>query len=441
MSQKGQTTSLSERIEIGERSKEGQTDRQIAEAMQRPLATIRKWRRRDQHQGRAGFASRMGRPKQGPLGHFSADLVRTLSKKRRDHPGWGPITLLKELEKDERFTKQALPSRSRVAAYLKAAESVRKYDRHQAPPEPKHTPLEQPHQEWEVDAQGKLPVDGLGGVSIINVTDVVSHFKIASLPCPQTTHANTLDYQLTLRQAFVQYGLPDQISLDHDTVFYDSRTNSPFPTVLHLWLIGLGIEVRFIHKRPPSEHARIERMHQLITQQALMGQSFQNVSQLQNQLTGRINFLNQDYPSRSLQGQSPLSAFPQATHPRRPYRLEREKDELDLQRVYAFLAKGRWFRQTGPAGIFSLGSQHYNAHSQYANQALEITFDPHTHEFICLAEDAISIFRLTSKGLSKEVLLGELDPLNSLPAYQLGLPFSRQAWREITIYQELSPTT
>jgi len=65
MSQKGQTTSLSERIEIGERSKEGQTDRQIAEAMQRPLATIRKWRRRDQHQGRAGLASRMRRPKQG----------------------------------------------------------------------------------------------------------------------------------------------------------------------------------------------------------------------------------------------------------------------------------------------------------------------------------------------------------------------------------------
>jgi hypothetical protein len=91
--------------------------------------------------------------------------------------------------------------------------------------------------------------------------------------------------------------------------------------------------------------------------------------------------------------------------------------------------------------MFSLGSQHYSAHNQYANQTLEITFDPHTHELICLAEDAIQTFRLTSKGLSKEVLMGEVDPLISLPAYQLGLPFSRQAWREITIYQELSGTT
>jgi hypothetical protein len=441
MSQKGQTTSFSERVEIGERWKEGQTDRQIAEAMQRPLATVRKWRRRNQHQGRAGLASRMGRPKRGPLDHVPADLVRALGQMRKAHPGWGPITLLKELEKDDRFTDQPLPSRSRVAAYLKAAGSVKQYERHQAPPEPKPTTLERPHQEWEADAQGKLPVDGLGGVSIINITDVVSHLKIASLPCIQTTHANTPDYQLILRQAFLQYGLPEQISLDHDTVFYDSQTNSPFPTVLHLWLIGLGIGVRFIHKPPPAEHAQIERMHQLVTQQALLGQSFQDVAHLQTQLTGRINFLNQDYPSRSLQGQSPLSAFPQATHTRRTYRLEWEKDELDLQLVYTYLAQGRWFRQTSSAGNFSLGAQRYNARIPYTSQTLEITFDPHTHELICLPEDAIRTFRLEAKGLTKETLMGELDPLNSLPAYQLGLPFSRQAWREIATCEQLSGTT
>ena len=441
MSQKGQTTSLSERVEIGERWKGGQTDRQIGEAMQRPLATVRKWRRRNQHQGRAGLASRMGRPKGGPLDHFSADLVGALDQMRKAHPGWGPITLLKEMEKDDRFTDQPLPSRSRVAAYLKAKGWVKKYDRHQAPPEPKPTTLERPHQEWEADAQGKLTVDGLGGVSIINITDVVSHLKIASLPCTQTTHANTPDYQLVFRQAFVQYGLPEQISLDHDTVFYDSQTNSPFPTVLHLWLIGLGIGVRFIHKPPPAEHARIERMHQLITQQAVMGQSFQDIGQLQAQLTGRINFLNQDYPSRSLQGQSPLNAYPQATHTRHPYRLEYEKDELDLLRVYNYLAQGRWFRQTSSAGNFSLGAQRYNARIQNSSQTLEITFDPYTHELICLPEDAIRTFRLDVKGLTKEALMGELDPLNTLPAYQLGLPFSRQAWRESTICGDLSGTT
>ena len=441
MRQKGHTTSLSERMEIGELWKAGQTDRQIAEGIERPLATVRKWRRRNQHQGRAGLTSRMGRPKRGPLGYFPADLVQALDEMRKAHPGWGPITLLREMEKGDRFSDQPLPSRSRLAAYLKAAGLVKKYERHQAPPEAKLTALDRPHQEWEVDAQGKQPVAGLGGVSIINITDVVSHLKIASLPCLQTTHANTPDYQLILRQAFAQYGLPDQISLDHDTVFYDSQTNSPFPTVLHLWLIGLGVAVRFIHKPPPAEHARIERMHQLLTQQAVLGQSFQDIAQLQTQLNARIYFLNQDYPSRSLQGQPPLSAYPQATHTRRSYRLEWEKEELDLQRVYTYLAQGRWFRQTSSAGNFSLGAQRYNAHTQYASQTLEITFDPHAHELICLPQDGIRTFRLEAKGLTKEALLGELEPLTSFPVYQLGLPFSRQSWREITICEGLSGTS
>jgi len=121
---------------------------------------------------------------------------------------------------------------------------VKKYERHHELPEPKPKKVERPHQEWEVDAQGRIPVAGLGSASIINIVDVFSHLKIDSLPCLQTTHANTQDYQLVLRRAFAYYGLPEQISFDHDSVFYDNQTASPFPTLLHLWLIGLNIEYR-----------------------------------------------------------------------------------------------------------------------------------------------------------------------------------------------------
>jgi hypothetical protein len=137
-----------------------------------------------------------------------------------------------------------------------------------------------------------------GSASIVNILDVFSHLMIDSLPCLHTTHANTQDYQLLLRRAFVAYGLPEQISFDHDSVFYDNQTASPFPTVLHLWLVALGIGVRFMHKTPPLEHARIERHHQTFTDE----------DDLQKALTGRILFLNTDYPSRSLRGQAPLSA-------------------------------------------------------------------------------------------------------------------------------------
>jgi hypothetical protein len=257
----------------------------------------------------------------------------------------------------------------------------------------------------------------------------------------RTTHAKTQDYQLVLRRAFVHYGLPEQISLDHDSVFYDNQTASPFPTSLHLWLIGLGIQVRFIHMPPPAEHARIERTHQTITQQAVLGQTFANVDELQKMLTGRITFLNTDYPSRSLHGQTPLAAYPQAKQTKRPYRLESEKDFLDMQPIYDYLAKGRWFRKTGPVGMFALGAQRYNARTKFARQTLEITFDPQTREFICLPETTSQTIRLAARELTKEALMGELDPLTTLPVYQLALPFSLQAWRETLTCLELGDTT
>lgn len=441
MSLKGRPTSLAERVEIGERWQAGQTDRQIAQAMQRPLATIRKWRRRFQRQGRKGLSSPMGRPATGALGQFPAEISQAVAAMRSAHPGWGPLTLLTELQKDRRFVGKHLPSRSRLAAYLKQEDCVRKYEHHQPLPEPKCKPVERPHQEWEVDAQGKLVVAGLGSVSLINLLDVFSRVKIDSLPCLRTTHANTQDYQLVLRRAFVRYGLPEQISLDHDSVFFDNQMASPFPTRLHLWLIGLGIEVRFIHQPPPAEHARIERHHQIMMQQAVVGQTFTQAAELQTLLTDRLRFLNTDYPSRSLQGQPPLSVYPQAQQTQRPYRLEWEKEMLDLPRVYAYLAQGRWFRLTSSVGMFSLGHQRYNARSKFAKQTLEITLDPLTGEFICLPEKVTEPFRLTVRGLTKETLMGELDPLLSIPAYQLALPFSRQAWRELLLCRQLSGTT
>jgi hypothetical protein len=434
MSQKGQTTRLAERVEIGERWQAGQTDPQIAEALGRPLITVRKWRRRYQRQGRAGLTRPIGRPGKGPLSGFSGELVQAIAQMRRAHPGWGPLTILTELHRAPGWSAQGLPSRSRIAAYLKTQALVRPYQHHRELPEPKPATVEYPHQEWEVDAQGTIQVPGLGGVSLLNIEDVFSHVKAASLAC-QKTHANTADHQLVLRKAFVGYGFPDQVSLDHDSVFYDNRCGSPFPTGLHLWLIGLGIQVRFIHQPPPAEHARIERAHQTLTRQALVGQTFPNLAALQTYLDARLDFLNWEYPCRALQGQAPLKAFPQAQTPLRPYRPECEQALLDLEWVYTYLAQGRWFRVTSKVGMFSLGDQRYNASMKHARQTLEITFDPQTVELVCLPEKPGLSFRLPLKGVTKAALMGELDPLLSFPAYQLALPFTPQAWRELILCQ------
>jgi hypothetical protein len=343
---------------------------------------------------------------------------------REKNPGWGGQTLRLEISKDERFAGLTIPSRARIAAYLKEQKKVRKYERHQDLPEPKAQPMQRPHQEWEMDAQGVTTVAGLGKVSFINLLDVFSHTSIDSHACPHMSHPKSQEYQRVLRRAFIRYGMPEQISLDHDSAFYDNKSASPFPSVIHLWLIGLGVQVRFIHKRPPLEHARIERHHQTIAGQAFEGQAFADVTALQRSLQARMLFLNQEYPTRALDGQPPFQAFPQARHSSRFYSLDAEVQLLDMQRIYDYLHCGRWFRQVSSVGTFSLGGHIYNATTRFAEQTLEITFDGATCKLVCLPEKETTAFQLDIQSLTKAALMGNSLTLPSYTAFQLALPLA-----------------
>ncbi len=441
MGQRGRETTFEERIEIGERWEAGQTDPEIAAAMERPVSTVRKWRRKYQREGRSSLTSRMGRPPTGALGQFALEMRDAVHQMRKRCPGWGPVTIRTELENDRRFEGMKLPDRSRIAAFLKQENLTRKYERHSELPQPNAAEPERAHEEWEMDAQGVVKVPDLGSVSIININDLFSRVKVDSFPCLNTSHPNTLDYQVVLRRAFFHYGLPERVSLDHDSVFCDNTSVSPYPSTLHLWLISLGVTVRFIEKKPPAEHSVIERAHQTINQQAVAGQTFDNGAALQQNLSDRLDFLNRRFPSRSLGGQPPLVACPEAEHSGRFYRLEWEADMLDMQRVYDYLAKGRWFRRTSSQGQFSLGSHRYNVGKDFSDQTLEITFDSLTRELKCLSKVASQDIRLAVQGLTTTALMGELNPLLVLPAYQLALPFSRSAWREMMMCDGLTGTT
>lgn len=423
MSYKSQTTTLEERVMIAG-ADAGQSSREIAVALEWSLATVRKWRQRYRQKGRAGLSSQMGRPATGALATAPTEMKDAILDLRGKHPGWGAQTLRLEIGKDESFAGLSIPSRSRIAAYLKGRNKVRKYERHQDLPEPKSQSVQRPHQEWEMDAQGVTTVAGLGKVSFINLLDVVSHTSIDSHACIHMCHPPLQEYQQVLRRAFIRYGMPEQISLDHDSAFYDNKSASPFPSVIHLWWIGLGVQVRFIHNRPPMEHARIERHHQTIANQAFEGQTFADVDILQRSLQARMLFLNLEYPTRALDGQPPFQAFPQARHSSRIYSPEAEEQILDMQRFYDYLKSGRWFRQVCSAGTFTLGGYGYNATRRFAGQTFEITFNLTTCKLVCLPEKEIATFQFDIQGLTKATLMGNSLALPSYTAYQLALPLA-----------------
>jgi transposase InsO family protein len=440
MIRRGQTTTFQERLDITERAAAGQSDPEIAAALGCSVWTVRKWRRRGQHQGCTGLSSQMGRPTTGPLSTLPTGMRDAILHLRRTHPGWGPTTLLAELRVDRRWADQPLPSRSRIAALLKAAKLTRRYQKHSELPTPPMQPEGAPHDEWELDAQGRMHVAGVGNVSLITIVDIVSRLKVESYPCLDTTNPPLEAYQLMLRRAFLTTGLPRRISLDHGTVFYDNTSPSPFPTRLHLWLLALGIDICFTRKRCPTDHAKIERTHQTMTLQALLGQHWSDQTALWAGLDARRSMLNQHIPSRVLQGHAPLQAYPQAAHSGRFYRPELEAEMLDLDRVFQYLANCRWFRRVRANGRLDIGGFDYYLGTTWRSHMLELRFDATQGCFLGQPEGSDTTITFAPQGLTKTDLMGELGHLITLPVYQLALPFTHEAWRQLEYTRVLAGT-
>lgn len=435
-------TSLQIRVAIREQAQAGIPDRQISQAVQISRATVRKWRRKIN--AGQGLGSRMGRPGAGALSSFSPDLVARLRRWRQAHPGWGPNTLLAELMRSDLFRRQAWPSRAGIGRWLQQEHLSRPYQVHTDLPRACVSPAQACHEEWEMDARGQDPVAGVGVVSLIEVNDLFSRVKLISYPALLGTQRaerrpTTEDYQLALRWAFTQWGLPERLAVDHDSVFYDNRNPSPFPTRFPLWLVALGVELTFGRPGQPRDQAVTERSHQTWYQQVLQGQSFASQEHLWQALQARVLFLNQALPCASLDDLPPLIAHPEATHPRQLYRPDYEAHLLDLERVEAYLTQGTWFRLTSAVGTIRLGQTTYSLGSAWKRREVQITFDPGPRQWVCVRPGMER--RLPLKGITPAILMGEMGSLLHFKDFQLALPFSWQEWRQSQLGLLLTGTT
>jgi len=428
-------TELADRVRISELVAAGQDDQTIATQVGWSQWTVRKWRRRHRDQGRAGLQTKLGRPKKGAMSTYPVEMSRALLRWRRQHPGWGAKTLRTELQIDERFKGSRLPSLRSINRLLEEHDLLRPQEHHSPLPQPERDEPEAAHQEWEIDARGHEYIPEVGVIELINLNDVYTRTRLLSYPSVVgqqrlSRRASTEDYQLILRLAFSQWGLPQRLATDHHRLFYDGKGKSPFPTRLHLWLMALGVSLEFGRFSCPTDQAVTERSHQLWEKQVLQGQIFADWDQLFQALQQRQEFLNTHLPCASLGEQPPLRAHPEALTNPRLYRPEWEADLLDLSRIHAYLAQGRWFRWVSQPGTICLGGQVYYLKPIWAKQQVEITFDPDDLHFVVRASDGQLIRRFFPRNLTVDYLIGELSPLTNLPVFQLALPFSWSDWRQ-----------
>ena len=303
----------------------------------------------------------------GVLQSYPSKLRQEIYDLRDKNTGWGAISILVELEASFGYSKTDLPSPDAIHRYLQQCGFIKPKVPKGNLPNGRLPLVDDFHDLWEMDAQGAVAVKGIGYISMINIKDTKSKAYIYSFPVQvkgKKSQPKTQHYLWALRLAFEEFGLPKAIQVDKDSVFIDNTSKSPFPSVLRLFLLGLGIELCFIELPPPLKQAMVERSHQTMYKQVLEGKTYQSWHQLFMNTNYRRKVLNEKYPCRTLNKKAPLQAFPKAKDSGRHYSIEQEQELLKTTRIEQYLAKCTWFRKVSSVKTISLGEIYYLKNAQ-----------------------------------------------------------------------------
>ena len=429
--------SQTEREQIYLKKQAGQTLPEIAQSLDLSEACVRKWWRRGRDEGLLGLVERpRGRPSQGVLSTFSAEVQQCSLQLKREHKRWGANRVLLEMVNDPALANRALPSRSRLYAYFRqhCPECLSVWTEHIKLPVPVMATAV--HEVWQVDHQEGHHLRDESVATVCSIRDPYGAAMIASQAFSVKTklHWRKLTWEevrQVLRAGFAEWQtLPDSVLTDNE-MGLGGNPNDPFPSWLSLYLAGLGIKHNFIRSHQPTDQPQVERNHRTLDGFTEDDHSRQDLVSFQHALDHERHLYNHQFPARAsdCHGLPPLQAHPALRQPRRPYRPEWEALLFDLQRVYNFLATFTFVRKVNRNGQVTLKGHHYTVGLAHKEKNIQVRLDAQTREWRFLQPDAEG----QEKELSRRPLvemdfktLTGLEPAKSVLALpiQLTLPLA-----------------
>ena len=395
----------------------------ISEALGVQLRLVYKWTALINH---GQISVPLGRPVKGVGSSFEPELFKRIAAYRLLHPKWGAKTIRVELIKKDTYNSDDLPSEKTIERYIKHLSLSEVYEKHRPLENAQRVQVEACHDCWQMDDKGGELYGGVGVVRMINIKDVKSCLHVQAFPigfAHTRCHPNITDYQCALRLAFYQYGLPKRVQSDHGSNFYESKSQSPFPTLLHLWLLGLGVDLEWSRMYRPTDQAKVERTHQTLHDQIKQATDFKSWQDFKRTLDERRHRLNSHIVCDTL-GKPPLVAFAEAKHSGRFFNPLTEQLLFDNKRIKNYLNNREWFRKIRDIKTVSLGGCIYylkDIKLTKLNREAKIVFDATSDSLFFYNINGL-IAQLPIKGLDFQELV-EPHFLNTLKNLQLEMPF------------------
>jgi hypothetical protein len=205
--------------------------------------------------------------------------------------------------------------------------------------------------------------------------------------------------QQALRTAFSKWGLPGSLRIDNGAPW---GSCGDWPTDLALWLLGLGVGMRWNPPRRPQDNGVIERSQGTGKRWTEPG-TCRDAQELQQRVDDMDRIQREVYPS--IQGESRWHAFPELKHSSRSYSRAWERRKWDLELVLDHLRDYSVVRRVDCKGQVTVYGRHHYVGEKYRGQNIYVVLDPLDREWVFTTAEDVQLRRKPAEELTRERIM------------------------------------
>lgn len=334
------------------------------------------------------------RPDPAPERYADSPVFLQAQALRREHPDWGADLILVVLA--EQFPQPELPcSRTLRRWFAQLGLSPALPGRRPLPVYRRATAV---HQTWQGDATDQVALADGSLASCFRCVDECSGAFLGSRVFPQVFNSvSPGSVQAAFRALFGLYGLPRGLRLDNGMPWGGSGND--LPSVLALWLAGLGLRLTFNPPRQPRYNGVVERSNQT-NQRWSEPHKAGSAEQWQRSVDAMDRRQREAYPF--LGCRSRLEVFPELKQTGKPYDEGWEGQNWDIHKAREYLAGFVAQRKVSAAGRITLYHRPYYPGRRHAGKTVRVSYDPQRCEWFVTEQGGGELRRLPAPEICRE---------------------------------------
>ena len=320
--------------------------------------TLHRWLLRYANDGLGALAERSSKPDRCPH-QMSPEVEARIVEMRRNHPGWGPRTILNKLRRELDIP----PSRAAIYRCLVRHRLIQPKPRRRRRDDYKRWERSRSMELWQIDVMGSVLSSGIG-VSVVTGIDDHSRFCVIAKVVARATARPVC---AALLEALSTYGIPEQILTDNGKVFTGRLGRKPANVLFDRICLNNGIRHLLTAPYSPTTTGKIERLHKTMRKEFFSNQVFETIEDMQAGLDIWVADYNNQREHQALGDVPPIRRFELA----RPAALEVIDGEVAEEEPQPLRPKVVT-RRVDRAGRISILKHRYHVGRHLAGEAVTI---------------------------------------------------------------------